>query len=75
MGKMNLMNYLCRKAYPAKKEPNPSACQTCTSPCDFGRQWLAQLGMDAPKRVKLPMISTPEGKQHRSLARYINRGR
>lgn len=76
MGRQKPENYLCSDAAArGKRAADPTACQTCQSPCDHGIRWLEQLGLDTPKRVRLPMIECPEGKQHRSLMQYINRGR
>lgn len=54
---MKLKNQLCDLAYRRGSVENPGACQKCISPCEYGRQWLRQLGMEAPKRASEPLYS------------------
>lgn len=72
--KTNLMKYLCNRAVPSRRPENPSACQTCTSPCEYGRDWLHRLGLEAPPRTGEHMPAYIPGKQTTSLMRLMNRG-
>lgn len=46
-----LTSLLCSDAKTGRKL-NPSACQTCISPCEYGKGWLRQLGLPLPKETR-----------------------
>ena len=50
MAKPQAISCLCTEAKHGKKL-NPTACQTCESPCEYGKDWLKQLGLERPKKV------------------------
>lgn len=50
-GKPSLINWLCSDARNGRKL-NPTACQTCESPCEYGKQWLVSLGMTLPTETR-----------------------
>lgn len=74
--KMKLESMLCSDAKKGKRL-NPSACQTCTSSCEYGIAWLKTLGLEPPKREGVDLVdSYNEFQMPRSfvgLFRYINR--
>lgn len=73
---MKIENQLCSNARPSVKKFNPGACQTCISPCEPGRQWLTQMGMQPPLRKGEPLFGSAEMSLPRvaKIKSYINRG-
>ena len=51
MGRTLLTSMLCSNAHNGKTL-NPSACQTCVSPCAYGKQWLTSLGLPLPEETR-----------------------
>ena len=72
---MKIENQLCSDAHPSGRKFNPSACQTCISPCEPGKQWLRQMGMQVPDRRGEPLYGTagiyPQGVAKMKM--WINR--
>ena len=52
---MKIENKLCSNARPRPNVYDPGACQTCISPCEPGKQWLRQMGMQEPERRGEPL--------------------
>lgn len=50
-GKPSLINWLCSDARNGKNL-NPMACQTCESPCEYGKRWLESMSMALPKETR-----------------------
>ena len=70
---MKLKNRLCSLAYSTKTGENPNACVNCTSPCEYGRQWLRELGMGTPLKAGEPLYV--ENLPYRNVRRlqFLNR--
>lgn len=49
--KPDITSNLCSDARQGHKL-NPAACQGCESPCEYGRDWLLQLGMKPPAETR-----------------------
>lgn len=63
-----LTNLLCEDARQGKKL-NPTACQTCISPCAYGQQWLKELGINPAddKTGEQPVYSTGDCRMNVTL--------
>lgn len=63
--KHKLISQLCSEARDGKRL-NPTACQTCISPCEYGKDWLRQMDMQPPEETRerpiypkdIPRLST-----------------
>ena len=70
---MNLKNRLCALAYSRKNGENPGACTKCKSPCEYGRQWLRQLGMETPQRAGEPLYVETLPYHNTRRLQFLNR--
>lgn len=71
---MKLENHLCSNARPSQKKFNPGACQTCISPCEPGRKWLLQQGLEPPHRVGRAHDSEPYLPRVAKIKMFLNKG-
>lgn len=69
---MNLKNYLCREAYD-KKKLNPGACQRCTSPCEYGRRLLSEMGLSPSSRSSEPLYKATLPYHNTKRLRFLDR--
>lgn len=57
------------------KAVKPEACQACESPCEYGMEMLAALGMERPTRESEQKKQFHQDRRMRKIIKGINRRR
>ena len=70
---MKLRNRLCSLAYSTRTGENPDACLNCSSPCEYGRQWLRELGMGTPQKAAEPLYVETLPYHNTRRLQFLNR--
>lgn len=72
--KTSLLMQLCSDARNSQGL-NPTACQNCESPCEYGKQWLTQMGMQPPKETHDPVFFSSDAPVLKTTFKDIYRRR
>lgn len=70
----SLTSQLCSAAANGRNL-NPTACQNCESPCEYGKEWLRHLGLEQPKEAHDPIFFSSDAPELKTTFKDIYRRR